>query len=236
MNWIEQQYLAHSNSTVHSFIKTIFIVPLQVHTTQRRSRHSTDTVPEFHAEAPQAIVSQGLAQGSYVAASGVNLVWNPGGQFFHANFQKISTFPGRFRFFQANWQKISIFPGKLTKNFDYYQAKLSEWPFLVIYSKMSIYPDNICHLQLNSRQIILFRLKSHHFRTYFLNMISYNNVSQLVHDPPAIPQPKIWGSWHPNPPGLTPMVAARVGVEPMTLRTKGVDSTNAPHTPHVAVW
>jgi len=27
-----------------------------------------DTVPEFHAEAPQAIVSQGLAQGPYVAA------------------------------------------------------------------------------------------------------------------------------------------------------------------------
>ena len=26
-----------------------------------------------------------------------------------------------------------------------------------------------------------------------------------------------------------PHVAARVGVEPMTLRTKGVDSTNAPH-------
>ena len=29
-----------------------------------------------------------------------------------------------------------------------------------------------------------------------------------------------------------PYVAARVGVKPMTLWTKGVDSTNAPHTPH----
>ena len=29
-----------------------------------------------------------------------------------------------------------------------------------------------------------------------------------------------------------PYVAARVEVEPMTLRKKGVDSTNAPHTPH----
>ena len=29
-----------------------------------------------------------------------------------------------------------------------------------------------------------------------------------------------------------PYVAARAGVEPMTLRTKGVISTNAPHTPH----
>ena len=27
-----------------------------------------DTVPEFHAEAPQATVSEGLAQGPYVAA------------------------------------------------------------------------------------------------------------------------------------------------------------------------
>ena len=32
------------------------------------TRHNTDTVSEFHAEAPQAIVSEGLAQGPYVAA------------------------------------------------------------------------------------------------------------------------------------------------------------------------
>ena len=31
---------------------------------------------------------------------------------------------------------------------------------------------------------------------------------------------------------LDPYVAARAGVEPMTLGTKGFDSTNAPHTPH----
>ena len=29
-----------------------------------------------------------------------------------------------------------------------------------------------------------------------------------------------------------PYMAARTGVEPMTLRAKGVDSTNAPHMPH----
>ena len=29
--------------------------------------YSTDTVSEFHAEAPQAIASEGLAQGPYVA-------------------------------------------------------------------------------------------------------------------------------------------------------------------------
>src|SRR6218665_2101710 len=37
-------------------------------TTQRCSRHSTDTAPEFHAKAPQTTVSEGLAQGLYVAA------------------------------------------------------------------------------------------------------------------------------------------------------------------------
>ena len=35
---------------------------------QKRSRHSTDTVPEFHAEAPQATASEGLRKGPYVAA------------------------------------------------------------------------------------------------------------------------------------------------------------------------
>ena len=37
-------------------------------TTQRRSRHNTDTLPEFHAEASQATVSEVLAQRPYVAA------------------------------------------------------------------------------------------------------------------------------------------------------------------------
>ena len=36
--------------------------------TQKRSRQSTDTVSEFHAEAPQATASEGLAQCPYVAA------------------------------------------------------------------------------------------------------------------------------------------------------------------------
>ena len=34
----------------------------------RRSRHSTDTVSEFHAESTQATASEGLAQGLYTAA------------------------------------------------------------------------------------------------------------------------------------------------------------------------
>jgi len=53
---------------IHSFIQAISIAPLQVHYIKRHSRHSTDTMPEFHAEAPQATVREGLAQGPYVAA------------------------------------------------------------------------------------------------------------------------------------------------------------------------
>src|SRR6218665_838321 len=56
---------------IYSFIQTISLAPLQVHyyrPTQRRFRHYTDTVPEFHAEAPQATVSEGLAQGPCMAA------------------------------------------------------------------------------------------------------------------------------------------------------------------------
>jgi len=36
--------------------------------TQRSSRHSTDTISECHAEAPQATASEGLAQRPYLAA------------------------------------------------------------------------------------------------------------------------------------------------------------------------
>ena len=54
-------------SFIHSFrliLSRLFKSP----TTQKRSRHSTNTVSEFHPEAPQATASEGFAQGSYVAA------------------------------------------------------------------------------------------------------------------------------------------------------------------------
>src|SRR6218665_2091818 len=51
---------------IHSF--WIFLSRLfKSTTTQRCPRHSTNTVSEFHAEAPQATASEELAQGSYVA-------------------------------------------------------------------------------------------------------------------------------------------------------------------------
>jgi len=68
-----------------------------------------------------------------------------------------------------------------------------------------------CHLQLKSGQIILFRLKSHYFRSYFLCMMRYN----MLHDrsttacDPHDPQLNIWrgGRDTPKPPGLTPMIS-----------------------------
>ena len=59
----------HTNNCqyIHSF--RLFLQRLfKSTTTQRRSRHSMDTVPKFHAEAPQATAREGLAQGPYVAA------------------------------------------------------------------------------------------------------------------------------------------------------------------------
>ena len=64
-------------SPIHSFILYLFIHSRYLYsassrsiTTQRRSRHSTDTMSEFHAKAPQPTASaiEGLAQGPYVAA------------------------------------------------------------------------------------------------------------------------------------------------------------------------
>src|SRR6218665_1132144 len=54
---------SYRNVAIQSFIQTISIAPLQYTITQRRSRHNMDTVSEFHAEAPQATASEGLAQG-----------------------------------------------------------------------------------------------------------------------------------------------------------------------------
>src|SRR6218665_3505779 len=71
---IDSKILPESNfihSFIHTFIHSFKLFPRRLFkstTTQRRSRHSTDTVPEFHAEAPQATVSEGLAQGPCVSA------------------------------------------------------------------------------------------------------------------------------------------------------------------------
>src|SRR6218665_2076998 len=71
---IDSKILPESNfihSFIHTFIHSFKLFPRRLFkstTTERHSRHSTDTVPEFHDAAPQATVSEGLAQGPCVAA------------------------------------------------------------------------------------------------------------------------------------------------------------------------
>src|SRR6218665_938783 len=54
---------------IHSFIHSGYFYSVSSSPLlQKPSRYSMDTVPEFHAVTPQAIVSEGLAQGPYAAA------------------------------------------------------------------------------------------------------------------------------------------------------------------------
>ena len=65
---VDRGHVSTFHSFIHSFIQAISRAPLQVNFYQRSSQNSMDTVLEFHAEAPQATVSKGLAQGPYVVA------------------------------------------------------------------------------------------------------------------------------------------------------------------------
>ena len=56
----------YHDSFIHSF--KLFLKLFKPTTTQRCSRHSMDTVSEFHPEKPQATANEGLAQGPYMAA------------------------------------------------------------------------------------------------------------------------------------------------------------------------
>ena len=63
------------------------------------------------------------------------------------------------------------------------------------------FPGKSCLFTATSGQIILFLFKSHHFRTYFLYMIRYNNISRPVHDHPCLNS----GGCDSQPPGLRPL-------------------------------
>jgi len=86
---------------------------------------------------------------------------------------------------------FNYFPGKFSRNFDFfmqYQKKCrlfqpNFWKILTSrqFKKKNRFPGKNCLCTATSGQIILFLFKSHHFRTYFLNMIRYNNISR----PPA---------------------------------------------------
>src|SRR6218665_3299535 len=87
---------------------------------------------------------------------------------FPGKFPKSSLFSvkftKKFRFFEANFRKISIFQTTEEQNSNF-QAKIGH-----------------LHCTATSWQIILFLFKSHHFRTYSLYTIRYNNISRPVHD------------------------------------------------------
>jgi len=74
-------------------------------------------------------------------------------------------------------QKNSIFPGKFPKNVDFFRQFKTKIDF----------PGKNFPFTATSGQIILFLFKSHHFRTYFLHMIRYNNILRPVHDPQRPP-------------------------------------------------
>ena len=73
---------------------------------------------------------------------------------------------------------MSIFQGNFPKNSTFFRQ-----------FKQFDFPGKNCSFTANSGQIILFLFKSHNFRTYFLYMIRYNNISRPVHDPLQPPRP-----------------------------------------------
>src|SRR6218665_1821563 len=98
--------------------------------------------------------------------------------------------------------KFRFFPGKFSKNFDFSSKKILITFFSHLLQNFPLSRGQICHLQLNSGQIILFHLESHHFRTYFLYTVRYNNVSRHSK---TLPRPFCDSPNNPQPPELTPM-------------------------------
>src|SRR6218665_3843776 len=113
------------------------------------------------------------------------------------NFDFYRQISEKFQFFQAILQKNIEFCRQISENFDFFrQLKKFDFPK----KKLSIYSISL-------------QKYTNHFRTYFLYMIRYNNISRPVHDsndPPATrpslrpPCPKSGGR-DPQPPGLTPL-------------------------------
>src|SRR6218665_3831622 len=102
---------------------------------------------------------------------------------------------------------------QILKKFDFLRQIFEKFRFFQAILKIFDFPAKNCSFTATSGQIILFLFKSLHFRTYFLYMIRYNNISRPVDDPPTIPLrppttpcPKSGGR-DPQPPGLTPLNA-----------------------------
>jgi len=76
--------------------------------------------------------------------------------------------------------------------------------FLAIYTQNSIYPATFIHKSVYFR--IVRTLDSVSLSYFSMYIIPYNNILWIPHDLPMIPHQKIWGSWHPNPQGLMPVL------------------------------
>jgi len=112
---------------------------------------------------------------------------------------KISIFPDKFPrnfdFFNQFYKNFD-FSRQIFKNFDFFRQIFKNFDFFRQFLKKFDFPGKNCSFTAASLQIILFIFESHHFRTYFLYRIRYNNISRPVHDPsvtPHDPLPKIWG-------------------------------------------
>jgi len=91
----------------------------------------------------------------------------------------------QIRFFQANFPKKLNFSGIFTKNFDSYRQISGEYRFFSGNLNFFDFPGKNVPFIATSGQIILFLFKSHQFRTYFLYMIRYNNISRPIHVSPC---------------------------------------------------
>src|SRR6218665_1114320 len=115
---------------------------------------------------------------------------------------KKGNFTKKNRFLEANFRKCSISSGNFTKKFRFFEENFRKISFFRKFKKKLEYPGKNWPFTATSWQIIIFLFKGHHFRTYFLHMIRYNNISGPVHAPPAIPLPKNWGSRPSQPPRI----------------------------------
>src|SRR6218665_1254138 len=85
------------------------------------------------------------------------------------------------RFLKANFRKISILSGNFTKEYRILQANFRKFQFFQAIKKIRFSKQNIyIYSYLWANYSI--SLQSNHFRTYFLYMIRYNNISRPVHD------------------------------------------------------
>jgi len=165
---------------------------------------------------PLSSPSSRLLFGLGTGISGVNLVWNLGGRWSgskHFDFSRqisekfrfFRQFHKKFRFFQENFWKISFFLGKFLKSFDFFQANFKQISiFQAIYKQFRFYRQKLLtHSYFWANfSISLKKSPAHHFRTYFLYTIRYNNISRPVHDHPYSPLPKLWGSRPPQLPRI----------------------------------